>query len=305
LNKNLNAMHLNGLRAVEAVARTGSLQAAADELGVSASAVSQQVNRTEKQIGRALFRRTSRGLSPTEAGAAFSTRLSAGFRELDAAVGQVRQTNADTLVVSVAPAFATKWLVPRLRFHFDRHPDVLVRVDATGRLVDLAGSDVDVAIRMGDGRWPGVDAELLLPQQVFVVAAAAKAGRIRTVDDLARETSIDDDSSRMVTWDRWFKAAGIDPVRPLQGARLNDPLLCIDTVIAGQGITLAWQLICADALADGRLAAPLPIKADLGFGFYVCTAAGERPSRKVRDFIAWIREEMVETARLHARLPAT
>jgi LysR family transcriptional regulator, glycine cleavage system transcriptional activator len=302
--RNLNSVHLNGLRAVETVARTGSLQAAAEELGVSASAVSQQVNRTEKQIGKALFRRTSRGLAPTEAGAAFFARLSAGFRELDAAVGQARQAHADTLVVSVAPAFATKWLVPRLRQHFARHPTVLVRVDATERLVDLGGSDVDVAIRMGDGRWPGVEAELLLPQQVFVVAAAAKAGRIRTVADLARETSIDDDSSRMVTWERFFEAAGIAPVRPLQGARFNDPLLCLDTVIAGQGITLAWQLICADALSDGRLAAPLPIRADLGFGFWICTAAGTRPSRKVRDFIAWIRAEMAQTAALHARLPA-
>lgn len=303
MNRNLNSVHLNGLRALEAVARTGSLQAAADELGVSASAVSQQVNRAEKQIGKALFRRTSRGLAPTDAGSAFFARLSAGFRELDAAVGQMRQANADTLVVSVAPAFATKWLVPRLRFHFDRHPEVLVRVDATARLVDLAGSDVDVAIRMGDGRWPGVDAELLLPQQVFVVAAAAKAGRITTIADLARETSIDDDSSRMVTWERWFEAAGIAPVRPMQGARLNDPLLCIDTLIAGQGITLAWQLICADALGDGRLVAPLPVRADLGFGFHVCTRAGERPPRKVRNFVAWLREEMAETAALHARLP--
>ena len=302
--RNLNSVHLNGLRAVETVARTGSLQAAAEELGVSASAVSQQVNRTERQIGKALFRRTARGLVPTEAGAAFFARLSGGFRELDAAVGQVRQSNADTLVASVAPSFATKWLVPRLRHHFARYPNVLVRVDATERLVDLSGSDVDVAIRMGYGRWPGVDAELILPQQVFVVAAAAKAGRIRSVADLARETSIDDDSSRMVTWERWFEAAGVAPVRPLQGARLNDPLLCIDTVIAGQGITLAWQLICADALADGRLAAPLPIRADLGFGFWICTAAGVRPPRKVRDFIAWVREEMAETAALHARLPS-
>lgn len=301
--KNLNTVHLNGLRAVEAVARTGSLQAAGADLGVSASAVSQQVNRTERQVGRALFARTVRGLVPTEAGAAFAARLSAGFRELDAAVGTLRHTAEDTLVVSVAPSFATRWLVPRLRQHFARHPTVLVRVDATERLVDLGGSDVDVAIRMGDGRWPGVDAELILQQQVFVVAAAAKAGRIRSVADLARETSIDDDSSRMVTWDRFFEAAGIAPVRPLQGARLNDPLLCIDTVIAGQGITLAWQLICADALSDGRLAAPLPIRADLGFGFWICTAAGTRPPRKVRDFIAWVREEMAQTAALHARLP--
>ena len=303
MNQSLNSIHLNGLRAVEAVARTGSLQGAADELAVSASAVSQQVNRLEKQIGKSLFRRTARGLLPTETGAVMFARLSTAFRELDAAVGQARSSGEDTLVVSVAPAFASKWLVPRLRTHFDRYPKVLVRVDASGRLVDLRNSDVDVAIRMGTGHWPGVDAELLLPQQVFVVAAAAKAGRIRTAADLARETSIDDDSA-LIDWERWFAAAGIPPVRPLQGARLNDPLLCLDTVIAGQGIMLAWQLIAADALLDGRLAAPLGIRSDLGLGYYVCTAAGIRPSRKVRDFVAWLREAMAETARLHARLPA-
>lgn len=304
MNKSLNSVHLNGLRAVEAVARTGSLQGAADELGVTASAVSQQVNRLEKQIGTALFLRTARGLLPTETGAALFARLSTAFRELDAAVAQARSPGSDTLVVSVAPAFASKWLVPRLRYHFDRHPQVLVRIDASGGLVDLRGSDVDVAIRMGTGHWPGVDAELLLPQRVFVAAAEAKAGRIATPADVAHETSIDDDSA-LIDWERWFEAAGIPPVRPKQGARLNDPLLCLETVIAGQGIMLAWPLIAAEALLDGRLSEPLGIAADLGLGYYVCTPAGRRPSRKVRDFVAWLREAMAETARLHATLPAT
>src|SRR5262245_18184411 len=97
---NLNAFHLNGLRAVETVARTGSLQKAADELCVSPSGVSQQVGRTEKQLGRALFARTSNGLVPTEFGALFTAKLSAGVGELASAVAMARQDQMCTLVIS-------------------------------------------------------------------------------------------------------------------------------------------------------------------------------------------------------------
>src|SRR4051812_19334521 len=133
----LNAFHLNGLRAVETVARTGSLHKAADELGVSPSAVSQQIGRTEKQLGRPVFARTPAGLVPTEFGALFTARLSAGFGELARAISLARQDQSNTLVISVAPAFAARWLVPRLSRMFERHPDILLRIDASARLADL------------------------------------------------------------------------------------------------------------------------------------------------------------------------
>ncbi|RWD99545.1 MAG: LysR family transcriptional regulator, partial [Mesorhizobium sp.] len=139
----LNRVHLNGLRAVETVARLGSLAAA--ELNVSVSAVSQQVKRTEKQLGQALFERTPGGLVPTEFGAAFTARLSTGFRELAQAVALADEANECTLVVSVAPAFASKWLLPRLSRHFARHPNVLLRIDASAKVADLDRSDIDIA----------------------------------------------------------------------------------------------------------------------------------------------------------------
>src|SRR5258708_28300025 len=165
----LRAVHLNGLRAVEAVARRGSLLKAAEELGVSVSAVSQQVGRREKQIGRSLFERTRDGLALTEFGALFATRLSAGFRELAQAVAMADDSAANMLVVSVAPAFASRWLVPRLSRFYARHPELALRIDATTRLVDFNRSDVDLAIRMGDGKWPGAQAELLLALEIFPV----------------------------------------------------------------------------------------------------------------------------------------
>ncbi|RVB72918.1 MULTISPECIES: LysR substrate-binding domain-containing protein [unclassified Mesorhizobium] len=288
----LNRVHLNGLRAVETVARLGSLSAAASELNVSASAVSQQVKRTEEQLGQALFERTASGLVLTEFGTVFTARLGAGFRELAHAVALADETSECTLVVSVAPAFASKWLLPRLSRHFARHPNVLLRIDASGRIADLDHSDIDIGIRMGDGKWPGVRAELLLAQEVFPVCAPSIAARLKSIQDLAQTCAITDERS-MISWDSWFEAAGVKPVTFLKGARFTDPMLCLESAIAGHGVMLAWQLLTADALTDGRLVAPFGVRAESGLGYWLVTAKSE--SRKVRDFKIWIREEIAAT----------
>lgn len=290
----LNRVHLNGLRAVETVARLGSLATAAAELNVSVSAVSQQIKRTEMQLGQALFERTPGGLVLTEFGVVFTARLSVGFRELGQAVALADETSQCTLVVSVAPAFASKWLLPRLSRHFARHPNVLLRIDASGRIADLDHSDIDIGIRMGDGKWPGVRAELLLAQQVFPVCAPSIAARLKSVQDLAQTCAITDERS-MISWDGWFEAAGVEPVTFLKGARFTDPMLCLESAIAGHGVMLAWQLLTADALADGRLIAPFDVRAESGLGYWMVTSATKDESRKVRDFKAWIREEIAAT----------
>ncbi|CAN7414650.1 LysR substrate-binding domain-containing protein [Mesorhizobium amorphae] len=290
----LNRVHLNGLRAVETVARLGSLAAAASELGVSVSAVSQQIKRTEKQLGQTLFERTPGGLVPTEFGVVFTARLSAGFRELAQAVALAGEVSECTLVVSVAPAFASKWLLPRLSRHFTRHPNVLLRIDASGRIADLDHSDIDIGIRMGDGKWPGVRAELLLAQEVFPVCAPSIATKLRSIEDLAQTCAITDERS-MISWDSWFEAAGVEPVTFLKGARFTDPMLCLESAIAGHGVMLAWQLLTADALTDGRLVAPFGVRAESGLGYWMVTSVTKAESRKVRDFKAWIREEIDAT----------
>ena len=290
----LNAVHLNGLRAVEAVARCGSLAKAAEELRVSPSAVSQQLSRAEKQIGRALFQRTSDGLAPTEFGAQFALRLSAGFRELAQAVASADDSSANRLVISVAPAFASRWLVPRLSRFYAKHPELTLRIDATTRLVEFQRSDVDLAIRMGDGHWPGAEVELLAPLGVFPVCAPSIGARLKAIADLENEWMICDENS-MFAWDRWFEAAGVAPVPLRQGARFTDPMLCLEAAIAGQGVMLGWHLLVADALASGRVTAPFAISADSGLGYYMATATGRRVSAKTQAFKRWISEEAART----------
>jgi LysR family glycine cleavage system transcriptional activator len=290
----LNRVHLNGLRAVETVARLGSLAAAAGELNVSVSAVSQQISRTEKQLGQALFERTASGLVLTEFGAVFAGRLGAGFRELAQAVALADEATQCTLVVSVAPAFASKWLLPRLSRHFARHPNVLLRIDASVRLADLDHSDIDIAIRLGDGQWPSGRAELLLAQEVFPVCAPVIAKKLKSIEDLAQTCAITDERA-MINWESWFETAGVPPVTFLKGARFTDPMLCLESAIAGHGVMLGWQLLTADALADGRLVAPFGIRAQSGLGYWLVTSSAKAESRKVRDFKAWIREEIEAT----------
>ncbi|KAA3450703.1 LysR family transcriptional regulator [Mesorhizobium sp. SARCC-RB16n] len=289
----LNRVHLNGLRAVETVARLGSLATAASELNVSVSAVSQQISRTEKQLGQALFERTTSGLVPTEFGTIFAARLGAGFRELAQAVALADEATQCTLVVSAAPAFASKWLLPRLSRHFDRHPNVLLRIDASVRLANLDHSDIDIAIRLGDGKWPG-KAELLLAQEVFPVCAPGIARKLTSIGDLARTCAITDERA-MINWESWFAAAGVQSVTFQKGARFTDPMLCLESAIAGHGVMLGWQLLTADALADGRLVAPFGIRAQSGLGYWLVTSATKAESRKVRDFKAWIKEEIAAT----------
>lgn len=288
----LNQFHLNGLRAVESVVRGGSLQKAADDLGVTASAISQQVARTEAQLGRKIFERTPAGLVPTAFGVMFGNKLTAGFGELAAAVAMT--ADDDQLVISVAPAFASRWLMPRLMRHFRMYPEIMLRIDASPKLVDLDHSDVAAAIRLGNGHWPGVRAELLFEVFEFPVCTPKMAKKFGSVSDLSRAWVITDDNA-LIGWKAWFDAVGVEPVKMQSGAHFSDPTLVMESVLAGHGIMLAWDLLVGAALRDGRLVAPFGVKASSGLGYYVCTSARRAPEQKVRNFCRWLQDEVRTT----------
>ena len=289
--KELNRVHLNGLRAIEAVGRLGTLQKAADELGVTAGAVSQQVIKAEAQLGRTVFERRGRGLAQTEFGRTFLARLTAGFRSLDDAVAGARGHGEAVLTVSVAPIFASRWLVPRLSSYARLHPDILVRLDASVGLMNPDTSDVDVAIRVGDGRWPGVAVDFLLPQEVFPVCAPSLAGRLKSPRDILGVPILRDANSTL-SWKLWLDQFGIDESELTEGNSFTDAGLCLDAAIAGQGVMLAWQTLAHYALGVGQVVAPFPQRAVTGFGYYVVTSATRRDPPKVAGFRRWIKAEL-------------
>ncbi|MGG7578920.1 LysR substrate-binding domain-containing protein [Rhizobium sp. Nf11,1] len=295
--KNLNSVHLNGLRALEAVGRLGSLQAAADELGVSVGAVSQQVIKAEAQLGQVIFERTARGMIATEAGRPVLAALDEGFARLSQAVSIASRKDDTILTISVAPVFAARWLVHRLHRFAERYPDIKLRLDATTNLVNPAISDVDIGIRVGAGKWPDVKAELLLEQEVFPVCSPEMAANLKQPADILALPAIIDGLA-MFSWEVWMREAGLSGATLSTRHVFNDASLCLDAAIAGQGVMLAWQTLAAFALAEGRLAAPFGIRAKTGFGHYFVTAEGAREPKKVKDFKAWIREEMAVTLAL-------
>ncbi|MFP5075800.1 LysR substrate-binding domain-containing protein [Rhizobium sp. YIM 134829] len=300
--RDLNAVHLNGLKAVEAVARLGSLQAAAEELGVTIGAVSQQLARTEKQLGRPLFDRTPRGLQLTALGQRLTPRLKEGFLALNDAVAMARERDEQSLTISVAPVFAARWLVHRLDGFTANHPDLRLRIEATTKLIDLERSDVDLAIRVGSGGWPGVKAEPLLAQRVFPVCCPAVAARLAGPEDLLREGAVVDGQA-MFDWSLWLAAAGLETRSMPTRHVFNEASLCLDAAIAGQGIMLAWQTLAVDALLRKSLVIPFPIFAETGFGHYLVTAPARRDSRVTTAFKLWLRREIHDSLSA-ARLPA-
>lgn len=289
--RNLSRLHLNGLRAVEAVGRLGSLRAAADEIGVTPGAVSQQILKTEEQLGRALFERRPGGLRPTPLGREVLRHLGDGFAALSAAVAVAERRREDALTISVAPVFASKWLVWRLHRFNTLHPDIRIRIDARVALVDPNTSDVDACIRVGRGDWPGVTAEKLIDQRVFPVCSPALAERLRRPGDLAGVPVIRDRDSA-IHWETWLAPNGLDESILGDGPVFSDASLCLDAAIAGQGVFLAWETLAGDAMAFGRVVAPFAGRAPTGIAYWFITARSRPQGGAVRAFRGWLRDEL-------------
>ncbi|KQY31861.1 LysR substrate-binding domain-containing protein [Rhizobium sp. Root483D2] len=294
--KELNGIHLNGLRAVEAAGRLGSLQAAASELGVTIGAVSQQIIKTEKQLGRVLFERAPRGLVATPFAQRFLPRLTGGFETLDQAVGSARRRDETILTISVAPVFAARWLVHRLDRFTEKHPDIRLRIDATTALVNLESTGVDIGIRVGAGDWPGVKAELLLAQEAFPVCSPAIAAQLKEPRDILNIPAIIDGHSTL-SWEMWLRQVGLSGEKMVTRHVFNDASLCLDAAIAGQGVMLAWQTLAAYSLIEKRLVRPFPVRAKTGLAHYFVTPPSRRETKTVTAFKQWVRDEIAESMR--------
>ena len=294
--RNLNRVHLNALRAVEAVLRLGSLAAAARELGVTVGAVSQHIARCEGQLGRTLFERTGRGMQPTVFGRRIAMLLSEGFSRLEEAVRLSQEQTDTVLTISVAPVFASKWLVPRLSRFTSLHPELRLRLDASVALVNLDASDVDLAIRVGEGGWPGVKEEFILAQEIFPVCAPALAERLKEPRDILAAPIVRDANST-ISWGAWLASFGLSEKDLPEGDSFTDAALALDAAIAGQGVMLAWQTLAHDALSAGLLVRPFRQVAHTGFGYFLVTSKNRPEPKKVRDFKAWLKQEIEATAK--------
>lgn len=287
----LQSAPLNGLRAAEAVARLGSLRAAAAELGVSSGAISQQVSRAEAALGRPLFDRRPGGLVPAADTAEIFRHLREGFARLTTAVELTRRDRAHILTISVAPIFAARWLIWRLPDFTRAHPDIRVRFDSSVQLADPDAGDIDFAIRIGPGDYPGLAVEHLLAQRVTPVCSPDLAAGIHQPADLARIPVIRD-SQAMFGWETWLGPEGADPAILQDGPVFSEASLCLDAAMAGEGVFLAFETLCHDALERGQVVAPLPRWHGTGLAYWLVSARDRSLSLPQRRFRGWLRQAL-------------
>lgn len=285
---------LNAIRAIEIVARRGALAPAAEELGVTPGAVSQHLRRAEERLGLELFERTPQGLKPTAALRQILPQLSSGFTALADAVGSLKAGNEHVLTLTVGSVFASRWLIWRIAKFNKLHPEIEVRLVVTGTMIDLTHSDIDVGIRFGRGRWPGLKAELVGGASYSPVTSPVVAKLLQSPADLAKVPLIRDTAS-MLPWEPWFAAAGTAPIEQT-GPRYDDPALAFDAAISEQGVLMAVDMMSADAVSDGRLVRPFDVSVESDLGYWLIVVEGRREPKKVRLFREWLRAEVPDSA---------
>jgi LysR family glycine cleavage system transcriptional activator len=284
---------MNALKAFEAAARHESFTRAAEELCVTQGAVSHQVKALELQLGIKLFHREHQRLVITEAGRDYLAVLRDALDRIALGTERLLQRqNSGIITVSTSPDFAAKWLVNRLGRFVELHPSIDLRVSATLHHVDFAREEVDLAVRHGDGNWPGLNAIRLSSEQLFAVCSPKLlAGRTRLTRpaEVLKFPLIHVDNRK--DWSRWLEAAGVNSAELLHGPVLNRVSMAIDAAIDGQGIVLARTALAATDLLNGRLVRPFANELRLSKTYWIVCPSAMSALPKIVTFRDWLLKE--------------
>lgn len=278
----------------EAAARHGSFTRAAEELNVQQPAVSAAIKQLEQSLGVALFSRHHKKIVLTAAGTRLFADVSQALEQVLTSARAVRQLGrSDHVTLNASSAFNVYWLMPRLHQLHERHPEVDLRLQTSDREPDIDAENISLAVRRGDGRWPGCEAVLIAPEVITPVAAPAimaEAGALSQVSDLLAQRLIhlEEPIRERPTWPQWFRHFGVDLPAPEQGLRLNDYALVLQAAIAGEGFAFGWQHVTDPLVRRGVLAGCEGWSWHTGLGFYLVWSRS-RPlspaARAVRDWI--------------------
>jgi len=281
---------LKAIQAFEAAGRLASFTRAADELLVTQGAISRHVRNLEGHLGMPLFNRVGRRLELTPDGRNFLAITGDAFDRIALGIRQLRSRRAaDTLTVSMLPSLAAKWLAPRLGDFLASHPEVTLQISASRHFVDFERDGIDAAIRYGRGQWPGVEAQLLIREDVRPVCSPALAAGpppLRSVDDLARMTLLHSDIRE--DWRAWLDAAGAPHIEPSRGPHFNEDLTLLQATTDGLGVALGRSALIARDVAEGRLVAPFATVLPTSFSYWLVTPRERTPHKHLPAFVAWV-----------------
>lgn len=281
---------LSALRAFEAAARHESAKQAAVELSVTATAISHQVRGLEESLGFALFVRKPRQLELTAQGRELQQVLESAFDNISSTIERLSAAPCrQAITLSTTPAIAVRWLLSWVCMLRESHPDIDLRIHASHESVALDGVTADIAIRYGDGRWPGLVAEKLL-DNTFIPACSPHLG-LHNVDQLSAHSLIhfrpQGVASVSLDWATWQKQAKVHGVDVSAGLVFSDETHAISAAVGGQGVMLMGKELIEDELKEGRLVQPFGPELQ-GKPFYLVYPESRRNDPTILAIRDWV-----------------
>jgi LysR family glycine cleavage system transcriptional activator len=291
MNPRTLAPSMSSLLAMESCARLGSFTRAAEELSLSQSAVSRQIQTLEQLLSVALFDRVGRHVELTDAGRSYAKDLSVALTAIKSATTRLvrsRQPEA-ALHLAVLPTFGTKWLLPRLSDFYRRHPSIQIHIHARIGEVDLQHSKMDAAICVGNSPWNEADAYPLFPEFLVPVVSGTVATEkpIRSINDL-KDARLLRSAARPELWFDWLSAQGAETGLIKLGPQYELTSHLLQAVSAGLGVGLVPGFLIEDELANGSLKIPLDVPAQSSASYYLLAAAGKSQDVALVAFREWL-----------------
>lgn len=281
------------LRALEAAARHLNFTRVAEELNVTQSAVSHQIRHLEDLWGLKLFDRPPRGLVLTRNGQALAPLVRKFLDDLEGTLETLQtEVTRSPLRVDMLQSFSVKWLVPRLgRFH-DEHPDIDIWISTHAEVIDFASHDIDVAIRLGHGNYPGLTSTLLLREYVFPVCSPSFMNRPDAPNEPADLLKVPlllrlGDPARP-NWEHWFNVAGVTVPAIVDGSRFPDTNMALQAAITGQGVALARSAHVGDDLKAGRLVRLFDVDFRSDVAYYLVYPNAKAENLRIIAFRDWL-----------------
>ncbi|WP_304169875.1 LysR substrate-binding domain-containing protein [Phenylobacterium aquaticum] len=280
---------LSAIRVFEAAARLGGFTRAAEELGITQAAVSWQVKALERRLGLTLFRRLTREVVLTPPGERLARAATEAMGGLRAALSDITGASEGVLSITTMPSLATQWLAPRLGAFQLAHPKIAVRLETSTHTIDLVRENTDVALRGGDGRWPGLETHHLfghVQTPLCTEQTRQRLGGLAHPRDLLAAPRIGSEAE----WALWFAAAGVAPPGPAAGPRLAGDAQTFEvaSALAGHGVALGSPIFFAAEIAQGRLVQPFDIAPAYGPGYWLAYPVERARVPKIAAFRDWL-----------------
>ena len=283
----LSGIPLASIRVFEAAARLKSFTRAAEELGMTQAAVSWQIKALEGRLGQSLFRRMPREVQPTEAGERLSSAATEAVTLLRRAISDLTEADEHILSITTLATLASQWLAPHLGAFQLANPGLAVRLDTNPGLLDLSREGFDVGIRSGNGDWPGLESQQIMPSVFTPLCSPEMAEKLKLESpcDLLEAPRIGMEKE----WAEWFAAAGLrEGRRPATRLTADYQVLEVAAALGGQGVALGSPIFFAREIKAGLLVRPFRQTVSFNSGYHVVWPEGRRRSPKIRRFREWL-----------------